>query len=41
VERGGYVDLGSRTTTYLLNPPISNTSGFNANVITTGVNYRF
>jgi outer membrane immunogenic protein len=36
-----YVDLGSRTTTYLLNPPISNSSRVSANVITTGVNYRF
>jgi outer membrane immunogenic protein len=36
-----YVDLGSRTTTYLLNPPISNASRFNANVITAGVNYHF
>ena len=35
------LDLGSRTTTYLLNPPISNASRFSANVITTGVNYRF
>ena len=36
-----YVDLGSRTTTFLLNPPISNASRFNANVITAGVNYHF
>jgi len=36
-----YVDLGSRTTTCLQNPPISNTSRFSANGITTGVNYRF
>ncbi len=36
-----YVDLGSRTTTYLLDPPISNASRFNANVITAGVNYHF
>ena len=36
-----YVDLGSRTTTYLLNPPISNASRFTANVITAGVNYHF
>jgi len=36
-----YVDLGSRTTTFLSSPPISNTSRLNANVITTGVNYRF
>ena len=36
-----YLDLGSRTTTYLLNPPISNASRLSANVITTGVNYRF
>ena len=36
-----YVDLGSRTTTYLLNPPISNVSRFTANVITAGVNYHF
>ena len=36
-----YLDLGSRTTTYLLNPPISNASRLGANVITTGVNYRF
>jgi outer membrane immunogenic protein len=36
-----YVDLGSRTTTYLLNPPISNASHFSANVITAGVNYHF
>jgi outer membrane immunogenic protein len=36
-----YVDLGSRTTTYLLDPPISNTSRLNANVIATGVNYHF
>ena len=35
------LDLGRRTTTYLLNPPISNASRFSANVITTGVNYRF
>lgn len=36
-----YLDLGSRTTTYLLNPPISDTSHFSANVITAGVNYHF
>jgi outer membrane immunogenic protein len=36
-----YLDLGSRTTTYLQNPPISNASRLNVNVITTGVNYRF
>ena len=36
-----YVDLGSRTTTYLLTPPISNVSRFTANVITAGVNYHF
>ncbi len=36
-----YVDLGSRTTTYLLNPPISNASHFSANVVTAGVNYHF
>jgi outer membrane immunogenic protein len=36
-----YVDLGSRTTTYLLTPPISNVSRLNANVITAGVNYHF
>lgn len=36
-----YLDLGSRTTTYLMNPPISNASRLSANVITTGVNYRF
>ncbi len=36
-----YVDLGSRTTTYLLSPSISNASSFNANVITAGVNYHF
>jgi len=36
-----YLDLGSRTTTYLLSPPISNTSRVNANVITAGVNYHF
>ena len=36
-----YVDLGSRTTTYLLNPPISNASRFSANVVTAGVNYHF
>jgi outer membrane immunogenic protein len=36
-----HLDLGSRTTTYLLNPPISNASRFSANVITTGVNYHF
>ena len=36
-----YVDLGSRTTTYLLNPPISDVSRFTANVITAGVNYHF
>jgi outer membrane immunogenic protein len=36
-----YVDLGSRTTTFLLNPPISNASRFTANVITAGVNYHF
>jgi outer membrane immunogenic protein len=36
-----YVDLGSRTTTFLPSPPISNTSRLNANVITTGVNYHF
>ncbi len=36
-----YVDLGGRTTTYLLNPPISNVSRFTANVITAGVNYHF
>ena len=35
------VDLGSRTTTYLLNPPISNASRLTANVITAGVNYHF
>ncbi len=36
-----YLDLGSGTTTYLLTPPISNASRLSANVITTGVNYRF
>jgi outer membrane immunogenic protein len=36
-----YVDLGSRTTTLLPSPPISNTSRFSANVITAGVNYHF
>ena len=36
-----YLDLGSRTTTYLLTPPISNASRLNANVITAGVNYHF
>ena len=36
-----YLDLGSRTRTYLLNPLISNMSHFSANVITTGVNYHF
>ena len=36
-----YVDLGSRTTTYLLTPPISSVSRLNANVITAGVNYHF
>jgi opacity protein-like surface antigen len=36
-----YLNLGSRTTTYLQNPLISNTSRFSASVITTGVNYRF
>ena len=36
-----YLDLGSRTTTYLLNPPISNASRLSANVITAGVNYHF
>ena len=36
-----YLDLGSRTTTYPLIPPISNTSRFSANVITAGVNYHF
>jgi outer membrane immunogenic protein len=36
-----YVDLGSRTTTYLSNPSISNASRFSANVITAGVNYHF
>ena len=36
-----YVDLGSRTTTYLQDPPISNASRFSANVITAGVNYHF
>jgi outer membrane immunogenic protein len=36
-----YLDLGSRTTTYLLTPSISNASRLSANVITTGVNYRF
>jgi outer membrane immunogenic protein len=36
-----YVDLGRRTTTYLLDPPISNASRFNANVVTAGVNYHF
>jgi outer membrane immunogenic protein len=36
-----YVDLGSRTTTYLSAPPISNASRVNANVITAGVNYHF
>jgi outer membrane immunogenic protein len=36
-----YVDLGSRTTTYLLDPPISNASRFSANVITAGLNYHF
>jgi outer membrane immunogenic protein len=36
-----YLDLGGHTTTYLLNPPISNASRLSANVITTGVNYRF
>ena len=36
-----YLDLGSRTRTYLLNPPISDTSHFSANVFTAGVNYHF
>ena len=38
-----YLDLGSRTTTYLMNPPISEArlARLSANVITTGVNYRF
>ena len=36
-----YVDLGSRTTTFLLRPSISNSSRFTANVITAGVNYHF
>jgi opacity protein-like surface antigen len=36
-----HVDLGSRTTTYLLTPPISNVSRLNANVVTAGVNYHF
>jgi outer membrane immunogenic protein len=36
-----HLDLGDRTTTFLLSPPISNTSRLDANVITTGVNYRF
>ena len=36
-----YVDLGSRTTTYLSNPPISDVSRFTANVITAGMNYHF
>jgi len=36
-----YLDLGSHTTTYLLNPPISNASRLNASMVTTGVNYRF
>ena len=36
-----YLDLGSRTTTYLLTPPISNASRLSANVITAGVNYHF
>ena len=36
-----YVDLGSRTTTYLANPPISNASHFSANVVTAGLNYHF
>jgi outer membrane immunogenic protein len=36
-----YVDLGSRTTTLLPSPLISNTSRLSANVITTGVNYHF
>jgi hypothetical protein len=35
-----YVDLGSRTTTYLSSPPISNASRPKANVIATGVNCR-
>jgi outer membrane immunogenic protein len=36
-----HVDLGSRTTTFLLTPPVSNASRFNTNVITAGVNYHF
>jgi outer membrane immunogenic protein len=36
-----HVDLGDRTTTFLLTPPISNASRFTANVITAGVNYHF
>ena len=36
-----YLDLGSRATTYLLTPPISNASRFSASVITAGVNYHF
>ncbi len=36
-----HLDLGDRTTTFLLSPPISNTSRLDANVITTGVNYHF
>jgi outer membrane immunogenic protein len=35
------LDLGSRTRTYLRNPPISDTSHLSANVITAGVNYHF
>ena len=36
-----YLDLGSRTTMFLLSPAISNASRLTANVITAGVNYRF
>jgi outer membrane immunogenic protein len=36
-----YVDLGSRATTLLPSPLVSNTSRLSANVITTGVNYHF
>ena len=36
-----YLDLGNRTRSYLLDPPISDTSHFSANVFTAGLNYHF
>jgi opacity protein-like surface antigen len=36
-----YIDLGSRTTTLLSSPPITNATRISANAINAGVNYHF